>query len=172
MMKKAMLLLLLVGCTDPPPGGAVPDAGLPQLPAVTVDQLQQIPGMPRDANGNIVLLEVAGLPLTLGAPRNDAISAAARCGDLLTSCVGATKDPDGCVAQLPICATQRPWEESKPCCAKACVEAYQEERRLGADVLRSAKAVFGSDHECFPGRQELLRAAGGTPYLAPRLAPR
>ena len=153
-MKKAMLLLLLGGCTDLPLGGAVPDAGLAQLPVVTG------------------LLEVAGLPFTPGAPRNDAIGAAARCGDLLTSCVGATKDPDGCVAQLPICATQRPWEESAPCCAKACVEAYQEERRLGADVLRSAKAVFGSDHECFPGRQELLRAAGGTPYLAPRLAPR
>ena len=170
-MKKAMLLLLLAGCTDPPPSGDA-DTTLPQLPSVSIDQLQQIPGMPRDENGNIILLEVAGGPLTFGAPGNDAISAAAKCRDLLSSCVGATKDADGCVTKLPICAGERPWEEALPCCPQACVTAYQEERRLGADVFRSAKAVFASTHECFPGLQELYRAAGGTPYLAPRLAPR
>ena len=173
-MKKSLLLVLLAACSDPPdppPPPATPD-GLPQLPSVTIDDLQQVPGMPRDENGNIILLEVAGGPITFGAPRNDAISAAARCRDLLASCVGATKDADGCVAKLPICTSDKPWEESAACCPQACVAAYQEERRLGADVLRSAKAVFASDHECFPGLQELYRAAGGTPYLAPRLAPR
>jgi hypothetical protein len=171
-MKKSILLVLLAACSDPPDPPPAVVGDLPQLPTVTVDQLQQIPGMPRDENGNIILLEVGGLPLTLGAPRKDAIGAAAKCTDLLTSCVSATKDLDGCVAKLPICKTAQPWDEDLPCCAQACVNAYQEERRLGATPRKAHKAVWGSTHECFPGRQELYRAAGGTPYLAPRLAPR
>jgi len=174
-MKKAALLVLLAACTEPPatqpPLG---DAGqpYPQLPTVSSDDIASLPGLPRDQDGNVILLEVAGLPLTIGAPRRDAIGAAARCTDLVTSCVGATKDPDGCVARLPICASARPWEESAPCCARACVDAYQEERRLGADVGSAYMAVFGSTHECFPGLQDLYRAAGGDPFLAPRRAPR
>ncbi|MDP2339358.1 MAG: hypothetical protein Q8O67_00255 [Deltaproteobacteria bacterium] len=173
-MKKSLLLLLLAACPDPaaPPTGDAGVPGLPQAPTVAVDQLEQLPGMPRDADGNLILLEVAGLPLSIGAPRKDAIGAAAKCTDLLSSCVMATKDPDGCVAKLPICESEQPWEEALPCCAQACINAYQEERRLGADVFGAHKAVWGSTHECFPGLQALYRAAGGTPYLAPRLAPR
>ena len=168
-MKKSLLLVLLAACSDPPdPPPAV--EGYPQLPTVTIDQLKQV--LPRDANGDSVLLEVGGLPLTLGAPRRDAIGAAAKCSDLVSSCVAVTKDLDACVAKLPICKTEQPWEEALPCCAEACVKAYQEERRLGAAPLDANDAVFGSDHECFPGRQELLRAAGGTPFLGPRRAPR
>ncbi len=170
-MKRTALLLMLAACTDPPPvpsgEGGTP---YPQLPTISSDEIAAMPGLPRDQDGNVILLEVGGLPLTIGAPRRDAIGAAGKCRDLLTSCVGATKDPDACVAQLRVCTSARPWEETEPCCAQACVDAYQAERRLGADVSAAYSAVFGSTHECFPGLQELYRAAGGVSYLAPRLA--
>jgi hypothetical protein len=126
--------------------------------------------LPKDADGKPILMKVDGVPLTIGEARNDAIGAAARCRDLTSSCVIATHDLDGCIATLPVCATETPWNEEQPCCAQACITAYQEERRLGAKALDADGAVFGSTHECFPGLQALYRAAGGTPYLAPRRA--
>ena len=149
---------------------SVVDAGLPPSPLVTAEDLARITQFPRDADGKLILLEVGGVPLAVGEVRRDAIGAAARCRDLQTACILVTPDLDACVAQLPLCGTDRPWEEA-PCCPRACVSAYQEERRLGAPVLKASRAVFGSTHECFSGLQELYRASGGVPYLAPRLAP-
>lgn len=172
-MKRSMILLLLAaGCpsssTKSTP--AAPDAGFPQAPTLTAEQLKQLPGVRRDVDGSVILFEVGGKPLTLGEPRRDAIGAAASCRDLEGACFQATKDLDMCVAGLPLCATEHPWEEPSPCCSLGCVKAYQEERRLGADQFAAGAAVFGSTHECFPGLQAQYRAAGGTPYLAPRRA--
>jgi hypothetical protein len=124
--------------------------------------------LPKDSEGRPILLEVAGDLLTIGAPRRDAIGAAAKCTDLLTACLRKTKDADKCAHDVPRCKTATPWNEDAACCADACVVAYEEERRLGATVSEADDAVFASTHECFPGLQELYRAAGGTPYLAPR----
>ncbi len=151
---------LLGGCPEAP-------SPHPQAPSVSAAELAKV--LPKDADGKPILLEVGGLPITLGAETKDAISAAAECRDVFTSCVAATKDPDACAAKVPICKSERPWEEALPCCAQACVTAYQEERRLGADTFDANDAVFGSTHECFPGLQALY---GGVPYLAPRRAPR
>jgi hypothetical protein len=170
-MKRSMIALLLVaGCPAPTKNTPVQDAGLPQAPTLTAEQLKQLPGVRRTADGGVILFDVGGKQLTLGEPRHDAIGAAAKCSDLKGACLNATKDLDGCVARLAVCATDRPWEEASPCCAQACITAYQEERRLGASPLQASDAIFGSTHECFPGLQEQYRAAGGTPYLAPRRA--
>ena len=145
-----------------------PENKLPQAATLSAEQLREI--LPKDADGNAILLEVGGVPLTLGSPRRDAIGAAGKCTDLEGNCLIATKDLDACVEQLPVCRTATPWEEAEACCSQACIDAYREERRLGASQIEAGAAVFGSDHECFPGLQEQYRAAGGTPYLAPRRA--
>jgi hypothetical protein len=151
-------------------GPSPPPAPYPQATTVSPEQLAEV--LPKDANGAPILLEVGGQPLTIGAPRNDAIGAAARCTDLFTTCMSKTRDRDGCVTALPRCKTAEPWSEEAACCADACVVAYEEERRLGASPREADRAVFGSTHECFPGLQDLYRADGGVPYLAPRRAPR
>jgi len=157
-----------MACTEPPPD-APPPAPYPQAPRVDADALAQV--LPKDSEGRPVLLTVDGTPLTLGPPRKDGIGAAAGCSDLKNDCVQATKDPDSCIGAVKRCETQEPWNEVAPCCPDACVVAYQEQRRLGATPIEADSAVFGSTHECFPGLQEIYRAAGGTPYLAPRRAP-
>jgi hypothetical protein len=174
-MKKTLLAvfgLIVMACEQPPetPPAPVAPSTYPQGTTVSPEDLASI--LPKDGEGKPILLEVAGDLLTIGAPRRDAIGAAAKCLDLLTACLRKTKDPDKCAHDVPRCKTATPWDEDAACCADACVVAYEEERRLGATVSEADAAVFGSDHECFPGRQEMYRAAGGTPYLAPRRASR
>jgi hypothetical protein len=161
--------------TDPAPtradagvgdaGTSLTDAGYPQAATLTAEQLAQL--LPRDASGAPVLMEVGGEALTIGEARRDAIGAAAACRDLKVACLSKTADLDLCVANVPRCQTVEPWNEA-PCCAEACVAAYQEQRRLGAPPLEANAAVFSSTHECFPGLQELIRATGGRPRLLPR----
>jgi hypothetical protein len=160
------MMMLLAGCPATPP--SPPPPPYPQAPSVSIDQLAEV--LPKDASGKPILLEVGGVPLTLGAPRKDAIGAAAKCSDLLTSCVQVTKDVDVCVKGVARCTTAEPWNE-RACCATACVVAYEEERRLGASQLEANGAVFSSTHECFPGLQDLYRSYGGTPRRLPRRAP-
>jgi len=99
------------------------------------------------------------------------IGAAAKCSDLKNDCMQVTGDGDTCVATVKRCATAEPWLEAEACCPAACVDAYQEQRRLGASPVAANSAVFSSTHECFPGLQELIRASGGKPRLMPRLTP-
>jgi len=161
--------MALMACpSEPPP--SLPPSPYPQAATVSPEQLAEV--LPKDPSGAAILLEVAGEALTIGAPRRDAVGAAAKCRDLLDSCLRKTKDPDACARTAPRCQTTTPWTEAAACCAEACIAAYEEERRLGADESAAHIAVFGSTHECFPGLQQLYRAAGGTPYLAPRRAPR
>jgi hypothetical protein len=172
----ACLALLLPACnscggvepTGPDAPGADGGTDAP-TPPVTPAQLAEV--LPKGPGGEPVLAEVDGTALTIGPERQDAVAAAAKCTDLVSLCVVQTKDLDACVDRAGECATAEPWKETAACCARACKEAYREERRLGAPPIAAHAAVFGSTHECFPGLQDQYRAAGGVPYLAPRRAP-
>jgi len=152
--------------TNEPDGGP---STYPQLPGASFDTLVQ--ALPKNAAGEPVLLTVDGDALTVGPRRIDAVGAAASCRDLKSSCHDVSGDADACVATVPRCTSSTPWTEAAPCCPSACVDAYQQQRRLGATPIEANRAVFGSTHECFPGLQAQYRAAGGTPYLAPRKTP-
>ena len=166
----ALTALVLSACETPPTSTPPPDAAsYPQPPSVSLDDLAR--ALPKDAEGRPILTTVEGTALTIGPKRVDTIGAAAACRDLTADCIQETKNIDTCVAQVLRCATETPWLEPAPCCATACVDAYQEQRRLGATPAAADDAVFGSTHECFPGLQVAYRAAGGTPYLAPRRTP-
>jgi hypothetical protein len=181
-MKKTLLscgALMAMACEQPPasppetPSASAPTptspSTYPQAPTVSPEDLARV--LPKDAEGRPILATVDGTNLTLGEKRVDAIGAAAACRDLGASCVMATGDLDRCVRTGRTCSTNTPWLESAACCPTACVDAYSEERRLGASPLEADAAVFGSTHECFPGLQEMIRAAGGTPRTMPRRAP-
>jgi hypothetical protein len=168
-MKKTLLAvfgLIVMACEQPAP---TPPSTYPQAPTVSPDDLARV--LPKDAEGRPILATVDGTNLTLGEKRVDAIGAAAACRDLIMGCVMATGDGDVCIERANRCTTSTPWLESAGCCPTACVDAYNEERRLGASPLEADAAVFGSTHECFPGLQEMIRAAGGTPRTMPRRAP-
>lgn len=171
-MRKTFLAffgLIALACEQPPETPPAPSSSAyPQAPTVSPDDLATV--LPKDAEGRPILATVDGTNLTLGEKRVDAIGAAAACRDLKNSCVMATGDADGCIEKVKRCATSTPWLE-EPCCPQACVDAYNEERRLGAEPIAANGAVFSSTHECFPGLQEMIRAAGGTPRRLPRRAP-
>jgi hypothetical protein len=136
------LALVAVACEPPP--ASPPDTPptpptYPQATTVSPEELASI--LPKDSEGRPILLEVAGDLLTIGAPRRDAIGAAAKCTDLLTACLRKTKDADKCAHDVPRCKTAKPWNEDAACCADACVVAYEEERRLGATVSEADDAV-------------------------------
>ena len=164
-----VVAVALVGSACETPPSSPPPTDHPRAPTVSDESLAA--ALPMDANGKPILLTVDGSPLTIGPKRVDAIGAAAICSDLKNDCVQVTKDLDSCVDKVPRCTTETPWLEEAPCCATACVLAYQEERRLGASPLEANRAVFSSTHECFPGLQAQVRAAGGSPRRLPRRAP-
>jgi hypothetical protein len=150
---------------DPPP---TPSA-YPRPPSIRVEDLARV--LPRDAEGRPILTTVEGTDLSIGPKRVDPIGAAAGCSDLKNDCMQVTGDGDTCIATVKRCSSSEPWLEAEACCPAACVDAYQEQRRLGAPPSAANAAVFGSTHECFPGLQELIRATGGTPRLMPRRTP-
>ena len=166
----ALTALVLSACETPPTSTPPPDAAsYPQPPSVSLDDLAR--ALPKDAEGRPILTTVEGTALTIGPKRVDAIGAAAACRDLKNGCVQATKQPDVCIDTVKRCTSTTPWLENDDCCPVACVDAYKEQRRLGAEPVAANAAVFGSTHECFPGLQERIRAAGGTPRLMPRRTP-
>ena len=129
-----VVAVILVGsaCETPPSPPPPPPTNYPRPPTVSDESLAA--ALPKYANGKPILLTVDGSPLTIGPKRVDAIGAASICRDLTADCVQVTKDLDGCIDKVPRCATETPWLEETPCCATACVLAYQEERRLGAPL--------------------------------------
>ena len=80
-----------------------------------------------------------------------------------------TKDLDGCIDKVPRCTTETPWLEETPCCATACVLAYQEERRLGAPLWMQTPLFSGqpmsaspaSRHSTVPPAAPLVVSPGG-----------
>jgi len=153
----------------PPAPTPPPPTPYPRPPSVSAEDLARV--LPRDADGRPIVATVDGTALTMGPARIDPIGAAAACRDLKNDCMQVTGDGDTCIATVKRCATAEPWLEAEACCAAACVDAYQEQRRLGASPVAANSAVFSSTHECFPGLQEMIRASGGTPRLMPRLTP-
>ena len=147
-----------LGACEAPPAPPAPPPSVP-------------PPAPTPTDGRPIVATVDGTALTMGPARIDPIGAAAACRDLTADCIQVTGDGDTCIATVKRCATAEPWLEAEACCPAACVDAYQEQRRLGASPVAAGSAVLGSTHECFPGLQEMIRASGGTPRLMPRLTP-
>ncbi len=171
------MICAIAGCPDdletptPPPANTTPTI-LPQLKAVPDDVIEAL--LPKDADGRPVLWGFADGPVVLGdAPEPGPNTASAGCVQLESSCFMATKgEGDKCADLLPVCQTETPWAEAAPCCPQACIDAYHEERRLGASILEAGGAVWSSAHECFPGLREWYRERGDpNPRLMPRRGP-
>lgn len=115
-------------------------------------------GVPRADDGSFVLVAAGGVELRFDpAPTPTPMLALARCADWLMQCyekVGPNMDT--CMAGVPRCRTERPWEEAAACCPLGCADEYGERRR-DADELAAFLGVFGAQLSCIPEYDRWLR---------------
>jgi hypothetical protein len=127
-----------------------------ELPAI---DLSGVP-LPRSDGGTAILIEVQQSRLDIDPTVRDPITAVATCADLLTLCYSPGSRPlDACVNAVPSCSTDRPWEETVPCCPSRCRDDYQRARHDGATPRDAYDRVYLTSPTCFPGVTEAL--AGG-----------
>jgi hypothetical protein len=116
-------------------------------------------GLPREPDGNFLLLGVPGAQLEIDPTRRDALVAAGTCARWITSCVADGGHAlDDCARSAPPCATSTPWEEPAACCTAACFDRYQQSRRAGTEGLAAFDDVYFGADPCMPGVVDLLKA--------------
>ncbi len=131
---------------------------LPQLPPVRVSSI----GLPVNETGQAILIEVQQARLDLDPTVRDPITAVATCADLVTYCYSpGARTLDACIAAIPGCSSQRPWEETIPCCPSRCREDYQRARRAGTAPMQAYDTVYLTAPTCFPGVAQAI--AGNAP---------
>jgi hypothetical protein len=132
-------------------GDTDPDVVLPgELDEAWADALPE--GMkdpPQNAHG--------GFDLAFNPTLRDPVTAYADCGAWLSGCLEDRQgDFDACVASVPICQTDTPWEEGD-CCPSACQADYQTAVAGGTAPYNAYIDTFALDRTCFAG------LAGGEP---------
>jgi hypothetical protein len=138
-------LLVPSGCHD---GKDDTDPATPSGPY----DLPSLTGMPEELTSGPITAPDGGMPVEYDPDLADAITAWADCAGMLGQCLDSTSgDFDTCVAGVPTCTGATPWEEDSPCCAEACVSAYQAARTGGASDFDAFIQVFAIDPACMPG---------------------
>jgi hypothetical protein len=113
-------------------------------------------GLPRQEDGHLFVLAIPNASLAIDPTLRTPVTALGACTGWITSCVApAARSLDDCARSAPPCTTDRPWEEST-CCPPACFDAYQTQRRAGAEPLAAFSTVYFRDASCFPGLRALL----------------
>lgn len=115
-------------------------------------------GLPTAKSGRPLVLAVPGAQLEIDATRKDALTALGHCARWITACVVSQHPLDDCARSVPLCATDRPWEEQDECCAASCFERYQQARQAGTEAVEAFGQVFYGTSSCMPGVQDLLKA--------------
>lgn len=115
-------------------------------------------GLPQQEDGSYLILALPGGSLGLDADRRDALTAVGVCVRSIALCVAPpARSLDDCARSAPPCVTDRPWEESQPCCPAECFERYQGARRGGLDAVAAFRSVYIRDAPaCVPGLGLLL----------------
>ena len=71
------------------------------------------------------------------------------CGDHLRQCMyrfGFEVGFDGCIAQIPVCASAKPWASTPPereCCVRSCIDGYRRARAAGKPPSQAYLAMVG-----------------------------
>jgi hypothetical protein len=123
---------------------------LPQPPKMDLSRL------PKDAAGNILLMQSGGASLVLApAPKPGPINFLARCSGLVSYCYKpGERSLDACFMSAPRCASSRPWDDvaevNAQCCPSECWQRYEKERIDGQAPLSAFDhALFGAN-SCMP----------------------
>lgn len=132
-----------------PPTSGIRDASPYRRPAaVVVPPLPKVDlsGLPKDANGNPILMQGTGGSIVAAESRRGPINVLAACSVLVTRCVvPGSRTLDACFMSAPRCTTSRPWEE-EPCCPPACWERYEALRIAGEWPMDAYdQTLFGGD---------------------------
>jgi hypothetical protein len=111
--------------------------------------------LPRQPDGRISLLQIAGSRLEINPSLHDPLTALGACADLVTGCYGPTAPLDSCMASARVCTTAQPWNESS-CCPAACSARYVRERQSGRAPVDAFETVMFRQPDCFPGVSAML----------------
>jgi hypothetical protein len=129
-----------------------------QIP--TRDIVERTDNLPPGPNGVGFML----LPLPDGALGFDPFlrtpaTAAAECAGAVLACFSpGERNWAGCLAVVPTCTSDRPWEDDGPaCCTTACVERYEELRRAGRGNPAAFTAAIYEAPSCMPGLDEFTQ---------------
>jgi hypothetical protein len=143
--------------TSPAPSAKVPDYQPPQTVEVPPLPDVDVSGLPKDERGRPIVSQTPGALLVLEKSEPGPVQALARCSSLVTRCVEPGKrDLDTCVMSAPRCTTDKPWQETTPCCPPVCWERYDIERKSGKTPLAAYDRVFFGENTCIPN----LRRSG------------
>lgn len=122
-----------------------------QIPRLEPLDLSAI-ALPVTAAGNSILIQVENSRLEIDPTVRDPITAVATCADLVTLCYAPpTRSLDVCIAAIPTCSGERPWEETVPCCPSRCRDDYQRARRDGVQPRQAYDQIYLTAPTCFPG---------------------
>jgi hypothetical protein len=124
------------------------------------DIVERTDNLPPGPNGVGFML----LPLPDGALGFDPFlrtpaTAAAECAGAVLACFSpGERNWAGCLAVVPTCTSDRPWEDDGPaCCTTACVERYEELRRAGRGNPAAFTAAIYEAPSCMPGLDEFTQ---------------
>lgn len=138
------LAVLVAGCDLV--SNAAKKVDLPKPPKVDVSLLPVVDGAQR------LLMDVAPARIEIDPTTSDAITALGACADLVTYCYApGTHSVEECMANVPTCATQEPWNESDACCPKACQDDFAKAVKKGEAPIDAFERVVLTDSTCFPG---------------------
>lgn len=113
---------------------------------------------PRAEDGTYVVAKSGEVELRYNpTPTPSPMTALLRCLDWLMQCYEKTgQNMDTCVAAVPRCSSERPWQEAAACCPGACSEEYLTLRSSGAAELAAFERVFGESMSCVPAYDRWL----------------
>ena len=109
-----------------------------------------------DGDGRELMVAPEG-EFVLRVDRRNALTGAAGCASLFVACWDPmNRSAAACLANVPTCATDSPWEEDAYCCHASCGARYAELRDQGKRVTDAVPEALFQPGSCMPGVDELL----------------
>ncbi len=145
--------------SSPEAGNTPPAPDVYKHPApVVVSPLPKVDlsGLPKDANGNPVLIQSGEASLVVEkGKKTGSINFLARCSALVSRCYKpGERSLDACFMSAPRCASSRPWEdkaqENSECCVDECWKRYEKERHAGKSPLAAYDETLFGANSCIP----------------------
>jgi hypothetical protein len=124
-------------------------------PATVFSTLDDLPEA-SDGDGKELMVAPEG-EFVIRTERRNAQTAAAGCASLFMACWDPlNRSAAACLANVPTCQTDTPWDEEAWCCHASCGDRYAELRAQGLRVTDAVPVALFQQNSCMPGINEML----------------